>query len=204
MTGRIKTVIFDIGGVLAPFDWREYMTELFHDKKIVEEVYGTVFGHDLWDELDRGVWSNDKLLSEFTAINPGLEKEIRLFFETCACALHKADYAAEWITELKARGYRVLYLSNYSRHVLDTNPDITYFVPLTDGGIFSCFVHLVKPEREIYECIRDRYGLNPAETVFIDDVEANVEGARAVGFNGIRFLNLEQAKAELNNLLEGS
>ncbi len=201
MTGRIKTVIFDIGGVLAPFDWRKYMMELFNDQGLTDRLYDTIFGHGLWDELDRGVWTKEKLLSEFIAISPELENEIRTFFSGCACALEKGDHAEGWIKDLKSRGYQVLFLSNYSQHVLDNNPEATYFLPLMDGGVFSCYVHLVKPDREIYECIRDKYALDPAEAVFIDDVERNVEGAKAVGFNGIQFKTLEQAKAELDRLL---
>ncbi len=202
MSGKIKTVIFDIGGVLCPYNWRDFIRELFGNEEITEKLYETLFRSGLWDEIDRGVWSLDQLLGEYIKRCPELEKEIRLFFEKCGFALHRGDYAADWIRELKERGYQVLYLSNYSRHVMNMNPEALYFLPLMDGGVFSCYVHLVKPDREIYDCIRDRYALNPSEAVFLDDHEKNVEGARAAGFHGIHFRSLSQAKEELNRLLE--
>ena len=45
----------------------------------------------------------------------------------------------------------------------------------------------MKPERRIYEILLDRYRLDPAETLFIDDRAANIAMARELGINGFRF-----------------
>ena len=82
------------------------------------------------------------------------------------------------------------------------NPDVLDFVPLLDGGVFSCDVRAVKPDRRIYEIITEKYGLNPSECVFIDDLERNVEAGKNFGFHGIQFVTLRQAQEDLNKLLE--
>ncbi len=95
----------------------------------------------------------------------------------------------------------MLYLSNYSHYVMSKNPEVLDFLPLMDGGVFSCDVKLIKPDRKIYECITKKYNLVPSECVFIDDIERNVKAAKDFGFNAIRFLNLEQAQRDLNAIL---
>lgn len=74
------------------------------------------------------------------------------------------------------------------------------FFELFDGGVVSYAEKLIKPEEEIYKIILDRYKLNPSETIFVDDVEANIEGANKVGIKSILFKDAKKLKEELNNL----
>ena len=53
----------------------------------------------------------------------------------------------------------------------------------------SSDVKMIKPNPAIYEYILKTYNLNPEESIFIDDVEANVEAAKAAGINGFVFQN---------------
>ena len=53
-----------------------------------------------------------------------------------------------------------------------------------DGGVISCYVHQLKPEKEIYETIMARYDIDPARALFIDDTLVNVEGAMKMGIHG--------------------
>ncbi|MBO6137733.1 MAG: HAD family phosphatase [Lachnospiraceae bacterium] len=196
-----KTVIFDIGGVLACYDWRDFMRTLFKDEETVDIVYDTMFKHGIWDELDRGVWSEDELLSAFIKIRPDYEKEIREFYEKSPQALQLADYAKDWIKSVKAKGCRALYLSNYSEHVIEGNYSALGFLHLMDGGVFSCYVHKIKPNSDIYECICEKYGLDKRDCIFIDDHEANVQGALDFGMNGVLFKSYEQARHDVEELI---
>lgn len=62
-------------------------------------------------------------------------------------------------------------------------------------------VKLTKPEHPIYELLLSRYGLTAQECVFIDDRLDNVNAAKELGIHGIQFLNITQAKADLEKLL---
>lgn len=68
------------------------------------------------------------------------------------------------------------------------------------GGILSYLEKIVKPDAEIYRRLLDRYELTAKECIFIDDTKANVETAVALGMQGIRFRNREQAVEELKIL----
>lgn len=60
---------------------------------------------------------------------------------------------------------------------------------------------MIKPDREIYELLCNRFNINPSEAVFLDDNAANVKGAEEFGLHAIRFKNYEQAKEELERYL---
>ncbi len=82
------------------------------------------------------------------------------------------------------------------------NPDVLDFLPLLDGGVFSCDVRMIKPDREIYEALAEKYSLKPSECVFIDDLARNVQAGIDFGFRGIQFITFDQVQTDLNNLLK--
>jgi putative hydrolase of the HAD superfamily len=77
------------------------------------------------------------------------------------------------------------------------------FFALFDGIVVSAAVKLLKPEPAIYEHLRERFALDFAESVFLDDLPRNVEAARRLGLPAIRFETTEQARRELVPLLRG-
>ena len=58
---------------------------------------------------------------------------------------------------------------------------------LFDGAIFSCDYQMVKPDKEFYSLLLNKYSLDPKETIFIDDLESNLDGARKVGLDTYLF-----------------
>ena len=112
----------------------------------------------------------------------------------------KREKSIPWIKALKAAGYKVLYLSNFSKQALEGNADALDFIDETDGGILSYRDHVVKPDPAIYKLLEERYSLVPEKTVFIDDVEENIQTALSLGWNGIIYESYEQAAGELKKL----
>ena len=70
-----------------------------------------------------------------------------------------------------------------------------------EGYVVSSYVDLVKPDIAIYKLLIERFGLNPSESLFIDDREENVEGARKAGMKGLRFEGIEALKKSLKTIL---
>ena len=197
----INTVIFDVGNVLVDFDWAGFIHRLFPGRdELIAELDEAVWGNGRWDRLDAGD-DPEEVFADIIAHSPEHEHELRKVFANAGDTLRKRPATPIWLKDIKSRGYRVLYLSNYSHYMMRQNPEVLDFLPLMDGGIFSCNVKLIKPDRKIYECITEKYNLIPSECVFIDDIERNVKAAKDFGFNAIRFLNLEQAQKDLNAIL---
>ena len=95
------------------------------------------------------------------------------------------------------------------RQYLLSNTDAIHFpwclerFPLAevlDGYILSYELGAVKPQREIYERGLAKFGLEAGECVFIDDLEANLEGARAVGIHTVPCVSIEQVRRDLKAL----
>ena len=197
----IDTVVFDIGNVLIDFDWEGFINRMFPGRdELISELNEAVWGNGRWDRLDAGDEPED-VFRRIIAHNPEHEAELWRVFTNVGDTLRKRPETPMWLKDLKARGYKLLYLSNYSHYVMSKNPDVLDFLPLMDGGVFSCDVKLIKPDRRIYECITQKYNLIPNKCVFIDDIERNIEAARDFGFNAVRFVTLEQAQRDLNAIL---
>ena len=197
----IDTVIFDIGLVLVDFDCVPYVKELFKDESVSKRVLKAIWGTGYWSELDYGR-DKEEVVSEMISAEPGLEREIRMTVENIGRCMGMRRYAIPWIKELKSRGYRVLYLSNYSRHVMNARPDALAFLPYTDGGVFSCDAGAIKPDPEIFGILCEKYGLDPGKCVFIDDNADNIESARVFGMRTVHFTGYEMAKTELEKELK--
>ena len=189
----IRNMVFDIGNVLMDFRWKEYMRSLFGENEaLIQTINQGIWHNGCWAAMDKGEMDGAATLRSAVAFAPQYEKEIKLTLDRVALAFHKFGYAVPWVQELKGMGLNVYYLSNYSAFSIAANPDVLDFIPCMDGGVFSFEVKAVKPEPEIYRCLCDKYGLNPEECLFTDDVPANVKGAQACGFQGIVFEGYEK------------
>lgn len=196
----IKNVIFDIGNVLTDFRWREFLQDKGFDDAMVERIAKASVLSPFWKEFDRGEWDQQKLLEEFIKTDPEIEEELHMAYDDIQGIVTPRAYAIPWIKELKAKGYGVYYLSNFSYKAHVDCAEALGFLPYTDGGILSYQDKVIKPGKEIYDLLLTRYGLKAEECVFLDDTLENVEAARRYGFFGICFQTKEQAEKELRAL----
>lgn len=196
----IKNIIFDIGNVLTDFRWADFLRDKGFDDEMIDRIAAASVRNPLWCELDRGVWTEEQLMEAFIKEAPELEKELHIAFDEVHGMVTPRAYAIPWIRELKDKGYRVWYLSNFSRKVELECSDCLSFMPLMDGGILSYRDHLIKPDAAIYQLLLDRYGLIADECVFLDDTLENVTAGEAMGIHGIHFKTKEQAEMELRRL----
>lgn len=196
----IRNIVFDIGNVLAGFNWREYYESFQYGLEITERLARATVLSPMWAEFDRGAMDKEMLLDKFIENDPALEKEIREVGENIHDMLKRYDYAIPWLRELKAKGYRLYYLSNFSRQAHEDCAHVLDFLPLMDGGILSYQERIVKPASAIYQLLLERYGLKAQECVFLDDTPKNVEEAVRQGMAGIVFHSREQAVEELQKL----
>lgn len=196
----IKNIIFDIGNVLSDFRWRDFIIEKGFDQEMADRIGAASVKSALWSELDRGVWTDEQLLEGFVKNDPEIELQIREAFSDLHGMVVPREYAVSWVRELKRKGYRVYYLSNYSRRAREQCSDVLEFTAYTDGGILSYKERLVKPDPAIYHLLMKRYGLKAKESVFLDDTLENIETARRIGMQGIWFQSREQAVEELKKL----
>lgn len=196
----IRTVIFDIGNVLAAFDWHAFFAEQDFGEEMIQRLAKATVKSEEWKEYDRGCVDDEDMLRLFIANDPEIETEIRKALADFHNLVTPYAYAIPWIKELKKKGYQVLVLSNFSHKALRECWHALDFLPYVDGGILSFQDKLIKPMPEIYRLLLDRYHVKAEECVFMDDVAHNVEAAQKAGIHAFRFENQAQAREELKKL----
>ena len=110
----IRTIIFDIGNVLAGFAWKPNFAKFGYSKEVLERIAKATVESDVWDSFDRGAMTDEELMEAFIGNDPGIERELRESLTNIRGMLTKYEYAVPWVRELKAKGYQVLVLSNFS------------------------------------------------------------------------------------------
>lgn len=196
----IKNIIFDIGNVLAGFSWRDFYISLGYEGEILDRLAAATVKSPVWDEVDRGVWSDEDLVRGFIRNDPTLEPQIRRIFQNIRGIVSRYDYAIPWIRDLHGAGYRCYYLSNFSRKAHAECAEALDFLEYMDGGILSYQDKVIKPDTKIYQLLLTRYDLRAEECVFMDDTEKNLTQAQALGIHTILFRDREQAVSELEEL----
>lgn len=197
----IDTIIFDIGKVLVDFCWEKMFHELGFNGDVFETIANATVRHQDWNEFDKGLVSTEEIIDTFAAHAPEYRDEIAKIYDHPENMLKLYGYAIPWIQELKARGYKVYILSNWSEPAYYACLDNALrFLDLVDGAVFSFQEHVIKPDKKIFEIICNRYDIDPAKAVFLDDNAGNIESAREFGLNAIHFQCYEQARSELQQL----
>ncbi len=193
----VKNIIFDIGNVLADFCWRDFFIGFGYEGETLERLAEATVKSPVWDEVDRGVWSDEELVDGFVRNDPSLEEQLHRIFANVHGMVVKREYAIPWVRSLREAGYGCYYLSNFSHKAHTECADALDFLEYMDGGILSYRDKVIKPDAAIYELLLNRYGLKAEECVFLDDTEKNLVTAGEMGIHTILFQDREQAVREL-------
>jgi putative hydrolase of the HAD superfamily len=199
---RVRNVVFDFGGVLVNWRPQEIIDSFYAEPHMRDALRTHAFQHDDWLDMDRGALDEASVVRRCAARMARPERELSALFDHVRAALTPIEPTVALLRELRARkGLKLYGLSNMSETIfayLDGRHD---FFKLFDGIVVSAAVKMVKPEAAIYEHLRERFELDFAESVFIDDLLRNVESARRAGLPAIQFETTDQARRELEPLL---
>ena len=198
-----RNIIFDFGGVLVTWRPQEIIDSFYSDPALREAVRVHAFQHEDWLEMDRGTLDEATVVQRFAARMGRPEAELRALFDHLRASLVPIAPTVALLQELRGRGYKLYGLSNMSESIFAYLGGRHSFFELFDDIVVSAAVRLLKPEPGIYEHLRERYALDFAESVYLDDMPANVEAARRLGLPAIRFETTEQARRELSAYLGG-
>ena len=193
-------IIFDIGGVLADFRFKEFLSGKGFDSVLIKRIYKASVMNPYWAKFERGEVTEEETLQAFAAADPEIAEQLNIAFTNLHGMLTARDFAIPLITGLKEAGHRVYYLSNYSKKAYDECGESLSFMPYMDGGIVSFKVGMTKPDPDMFRLFLDQYVLSPESCVFIDDTAENVKTAQELGFSGIVFTSYKALLMELKEL----
>ena len=199
----IKNLIFDFGNVLVNVDSHAVLKRYFKvDNGAEERFYAILTSPEFTEACDRGLISFDDLIKEAQAKNPHFADAFRFFRENYLDEVTGEIKGMKSIlTGFKIKGFKLYGLSNWSSEVYDVMRKYEIF-NLLDGQVLSCEEHVIKPEKEIYLRLCERYGLELSECIFIDDRAENVEGAKLAGMNAVLFVTPENMVTDVERLCQ--
>ena len=197
----INTVIFDLGGVLIDWNPRHLYRKIFNTEEEVTWFLENVCTGEWNDQQDAGR-SFEDATEELVQKFPDHEEAIRAWYgrwqETISGPIHGT---VDLLKTIKDSGkYKLYALTNWSAETFPWALDNFEFLHWFEGIVVSGVEKTRKPFPDFYQILFDRYNINPAQAVFIDDNVKNVIGSREVGLPVIHFQTPDQLKEELIKL----
>jgi putative hydrolase of the HAD superfamily len=182
----LRNIVFDLGNVLFKFDPEEILDDLFKDPLIKRKLKEAVFTTSIWKELDRGTLSFEEAKKIFNEKNPDLKEEINILLKEWKNYLHPITENVEILPKLKENN-KLFILSNFHEDAFNYIRGKYSFFDIFDGMVISYKEKLLKPEKEIYQLLLNRYNLKPEETIFVDDIVENIQAAEELGIKSILY-----------------
>ncbi len=198
MSGRINTIIFDLGGVLIDWNPRYLYRKIFQTEEEVTWFLENICTGE-WNDLQDGGRSFEEATKELIQKHPEWEEPIAAWYgrwqETIAGPI---EGTVNILREIKdSKKYRLYALTNWSAETFPWALENFDFLHWFEGIVVSGIEKTRKPLPEFFQIIFDRYTIKPSEAIFIDDNLHNIEGAKALGMNTITFKSPAQLLKEL-------
>jgi FMN phosphatase YigB (HAD superfamily) len=193
----IKTILFDLGGVIVPFDFKRAYAKLETLCSYpAAEIPARIRSTGLVQRFETGRVASEQFVEELSAILE-LKVTYQQFCDLWTCIFLPEPLVPETLlTRLRTR-HRLMLLSNTNPihfHMIQANyPLMRHF----HRAVLSYEVGAAKPSAQIYQEAIARAGCSPQECFFTDDLAVNVEAARTHGMDAVQFQSAMQIEAEL-------
>jgi len=193
----IKTVIFDLGRVLIPFDFmRGYIRMQAISGLAPDEIRARLSRDQLVHRFETGLIENRDFVAE-VASRLEVSLDYEGFCDIWSSIFLQETLLPESVLEGIRRNHRTVLLSNtngiHFTMLDDRYPILKHF----DARILSYEVRAMKPSPAIYQAAIDAAGCAPGECFFTDDIPAYVDGAKAMGIDAVQFESGQQIMGEL-------
>lgn len=201
----IKNIVLDLGGVLLNIDYYKTI-EAFKQLGIpnFEELFTQAKQEHLFDKYESGLINSDDFIEGLKKKLPSTISEEEIKSAWNAMLLDFPDERLKFLLELK-QNYNTVLLSNTNPihleaflKIIHKNNGIDSLENHFDKVYFSSDMGMRKPNPEIFLEVCKDQGFKPSETLFIDDTEQHVEGAKKAG---LMAAHLEIKKQDIIQLL---
>ena len=198
MSTTIEAIIFDLGGVLIDWNPRHVYRTIFDSEEKIDWFFNNICTNDWNEKQDEGYLlsaATEELVEQY----PEWEAEIRAYYdrwiEMLGGPMHET---VNILRDLNQQEHLSLYaLTNWSHETFPVALERFDFLQWFDGIVVSGEEKTRKPFPEFYQKLLERYNIDPARAIFIDDNLRNVKAAEDAGIKSIHFLNAEQLSEEL-------
>lgn len=198
---NINTIIFDLGAVLIDWNQRHLYKKIFKTDDEMEWFLANVCTGEWNEEQDAGRPFEEAVRIQ-TQLFPKYASEIEAFWKRWPEMMAgQIDGTVRIFESLKMKNqYKFYALTNWSAETFPFALERFEFFKWFDGIVVSGEEKTRKPFPEFYHRLLNRYNINPAKSLFIDDSLRNVDAAQKLGINAIQFHHPDQLKSELESL----
>lgn len=193
-------LVLDIGNVLSVWDPDALIASVCDDPAMGARLRAATIEHPDWLELDRGALSVADAVRRAVQRSDLDEQRVAALYEALPASLRAIDATHAAVEALHDRGVPLYVLSNMQHHAwswLQANHSV---YRLFDGCVISAEAGLIKPDPAIYAHLTERFGLEPAGCLFVDDMAVNVAAARAAGWQAEQLVDRDGGAALLQRL----
>lgn len=194
---RYDSVVFDLGGVLIDWDPRLLYRTLLPAEEV--EAFLAEVEFDAWNHEQDAGRAAAEAVAAAAARFPHRRELLAAYFERFPETLAgELDGSVQVLDELRRRGeVRLLALTNWSAELFPHARERFSFLDWFEGVVVSGEERVAKPDPRIFAVLIERYALDPARTIYVDDRAVNVEAARAAGLTGELFTDPAALRAAL-------
>jgi putative hydrolase of the HAD superfamily len=193
-------VVFDLGGVVVAWNPEAIVASAVKDPALRPLARREIIDHPDWLAMDRGTLSLEEAVRRGTARSGLPEPLVRFLIESVAPSLVANPETVALMRRVRDAGHRLYCLSNMPVESM-AHLEATYdFWNLFSGIVISARIGHCKPEPAIYEHLLETYDLVPHDTIFVDDMQPNLDAAASFGIRTIRFRSVAQCSQELSQL----
>ena len=193
-------VVFDVGNVLVRWSPHEIMRRALPDEPDTDTWAEQFFGHELWRQLNRGHFTEAEAKRRYLSELPLMPTQIDAVFHHVKDSQDPVPGSHELLRRLHAADYPLFALTDNVHEIVAYLRRRYDFWSCLRGAVVSADTGCLKPEPEIFHSLLHGHSLSAHETVFIDDVRRNVEGARMMGMHAIEFHDAGQCERALRDL----
>lgn len=197
----IKHILFDCAGVLTEMNFRGMMLDLSGSEEIADCFVANLWvPGSPWHLYDKGELDSRQIVEELTKFLPSkLHPYLQSLIDRFPEIFPPMTGMEELVDELQSKGYPCYLLSNFPER-FDEMPARTPVLQKLDGLVVSCRIHMLKPDPAIFLRAAQELGIDPCETIFIDDSLPNVQGAKKAGMEAYHFTTPADLKAHFQEM----
>lgn len=196
----VKNIVFDIGNVLVKWDPATVIQHVFADHPQPALLTAQMFKSPAWYDLNLGKITEADLIEIYHKTLHVSHERLYILLAALKESLVPIENSFALLTRVYQLHYPLYVLSDNVREIVAYLKRRYDFWHQFQGVVISAEVGHLKPAPEIYHHLLTTYQLKPNETLFIDDLLQNVEGAKSMGMQAIEFKNVAQCRDEMLKL----
>lgn len=195
-----KVVILDLGNVVLDWDVDRILDSLNIEAEEVKLLRNELFYHQNWLDMDQGKESESAVVSKICGRSSLSKATIENALLAAKNSLAPIEESMVLMQEISDKGIEMHCLSNMSRETYAHIKEHELF-DMFNGIVISGVEGCVKPDDDIFHLTLERYGLDPSETLFIDDSLPNIKTAHRLGISSFHFKRSQNCYADIRNIL---